>query len=771
MVRLHLDKRASYMLDLAYQTGLQTGQSLSYRMLEILLGDMEVATEISLHNMSAKEILGALLQAKREAPEVDILVQDREEDYVAQVENLIGVSSRHATMYGRTKITPVDLLAASSYLAPAEKRTAKVPLSAADHRILRLKETLFGQAASVAMVAQNDNATSTTRALTYKKAKSPQDHGISEEDYKSFMELGDFISPNRAVPFFGRENEVYRVEKALGLKRKPNVILLGDGGVGKTAIIEELAAQGKYLVFSVGVNRLVEGTNYRGDFEKKMKTLIELGERYSSKVVLFVDEIHTIMGAGMASGSPLDASNTLKAPLARGTLKLVGCTTYGEYRKHIEKNPAFVRRFTKITVDEPARDDAINILAASHDDISQHHDVYFQKECFPLAFDLAARYLKPNKMPDIGFDILDSAASWAQERNGNQGKTLVTPSDISKAVSEIGNIPEATMSRSEKDKVLNLEQGLKAEIFGQNTAIEKIAQRIANALELPNESCVRDSMLFTGPTGVGKTEVAKLLAQFLDLNFVRFDMSEYMERHAVSRLIGAPPGYVGYDQGGLLATEIKKKPYSLVLLDEIEKGHPDIYNILLQILGNGGFTDGQGGYVDCQNIILILSTNIGQGEVRPGIGFTAGDNTDAPNREFAKFFSPELRGRMGDVIDFEKLDRESMLSLTRKFLRQAAEGLAKQKGIKVIFDAAVEDSVVKHGFSPVFGARPTKAYVRFKVMDTLVNALLKDEIRRNDLVRVFTGNSSDEYAWEKVVNQRGTVTLSGNTGVVHLRQG
>lgn len=771
MVRLHLDKRASYMLDLAYQTGLESGQSLSYRMLEILLGDMDVATEIGTHRMRAKDILGGLLQAKRELPSVDILVQSREEDYVAQVDSMISMSSRHATMYGRTKVTPIDLLAAATYMAPAEKKAAKIPLGSADQQLLHLREILFGQATNVEMLAQNDNPASPSRALTYRKAKTPLEHGVSEEDLKAFQELGDFVSPDRTVPFFGRENEVYRVEKILGLRRKPNAILIGDGGVGKTAIIEELAAQGKYLVFSVDVNRLVEGTNFRGDFEKKMKSLIQLGERYNSKVVLFIDEIHTIIGAGMASGSPLDASNTLKKPLARGSLKLVGCTTYVEFRKYIEKNPAFDRRFTKVIVDEPGRDDAIKILGASHDDLAEHHDVFFHKDCFPLTYDLATRFLKPKKMPDVGFDVLDLAAHWAQERNGNQGKALVTPSDISRAVSELGNIPEATMSKSDRDKVITLERELKSEIFGQNAAIEKVAQRTANAIALPNEYCVRDSMLFTGPTGVGKTEVAKLMARNLGLNFVRFDMSEFMERHSISRLIGAPPGYVGYDQGGLLATEIKKKPYSLVLLDEIEKGHPDIYNILLQILSNGSFTDGQGNNVDCQNIILILSTNIGQGEVRSGIGFTAGENTDAPGKEFAKFFSPELRGRMGDTITFEKLDHTSMLSLTRKFLGQAAEGMARQNGIKVVFDPAVEDSVIQHGFSPVFGARPTKDYVRFKVMDTLVSGLLHDEIRRGDLVRIFTGSASNTYAWEKVANQNGVIPLGGNTGVMHLRQG
>lgn len=769
MDQLPLDKASQHILDLAYSSGMGTGQSLPERLLEILMSDLEVSTEIGALNMSAKNILLGLRAAQKEDPPVDISLENEEELYFQQVENIIGVSTRHARMYGRTKVTPIDMLAAASYIVPTSRKTAELRHRGIDGALTELRTALFGRAATSAMINQHQN--DNTPALGYNKARTPRDRGISADDETAFQAFGKFLPQTRSLPFHGRENEVYKVERTLDLTRKPNVMLIGDGGVGKSAIIEELAAQGRFLVFSVEISKMVEGTTYRGDFEKKMNALIALGERYKDNVVIFIDEIHTVMGAGQAAGSPLDASNALKATLARGGLHLVGCTTYAEYRRHIEKNPAFDRRFTKVFIDEPPREDAIKILAASVDDIADHHDVIFRQECFALTYDLAVRYLRPKKMPDIGFDVLDMAAHRAQEHNGRQGKAQVDAADIAYAVSEIAGIPQATMSKSDRDRVLTLEQDMKGQIFGQDGAIEKIVRRTANAVTLPNENSVRDSMLFTGPTGVGKTEVAKLLAHHLDMNFMRFDMSEFMERHSVSRLIGAPPGYVGYDKGGLMANEIRRKPHTLLLLDEIEKAHPDVFNILLQILSNGSFTDGQDNQVDCQNLIIILSTNIGQGEIRNGIGFTASKNGDAPHAAFAKFFSPELRGRMGESIEFEKLGQSAMQNLTRKFLAAAAAGVQKESGISVAFDQTVEDSVVKNGFSPEFGARPTQAFVRFKVMDALVTPLLRQEIRRGDLVRIFAGTPDTEFSWEKVDRTaRGIVHLPGRGGVMHLAQ-
>mgnify|MGYP001423844582 FL=1 len=526
-------------------------------------------------------------------------------------------------------------------------------------------------------------------------------------------------------PLIGREKEVNRVVQILSRRRKNNPLLVGDSGVGKTAVAEGLArliiegrvpeVLSKSIIFSLDLGALLAGTKYRGDFEKRFKSLLNELKK-NENAVLFIDEIHTIIGAGAASGGVMDASNLLKPALTSGDLRCIGSTTYQEYRGIFEKDRALSRRFQKIDIEEPDIDTTYKILRGLKPHFEKYHNLRYSDKSLKAASELADRYINDRFMPDKAIDVIDEAGAFQRLQPSSKRKKLIQVSDMERVVASIANVPPKHVTKSDIDSLKSLATNLKMVVFGQDEAIDSLATAIKLSRAGLNESEKPiGSFLFSGPTGVGKTEVSRQLANILGIELLRFDMSEYMERHTVSRLIGAPPGYVGFDQGGLMTEAVTKNPHSVLLLDEIEKAHPDVFNLLLQVMDHGTLTDNNGRKADFRNVILIMTTNAGAQEMaRSSIGFSEQNHTSDGLEILKKTFTPEFRNRLDSIVQFSSLSKETIRTVVDKFL-VALQVQLDDKNVVLHIDGSVVEWFVENGYSKSMGARPMGRLIQEKL--------------------------------------------------------
>jgi ATP-dependent Clp protease ATP-binding subunit ClpA len=547
-------------------------------------------------------------------------------------------------------------------------------------------------------------------------------------------------------PLIGRETELTRVIQTLCRRRKNNPLLVGEAGVGKTAIAEGLARRIKEnnvpevlknaRIFSLDMGALLAGTKYRGDFEQRLKAVLkELADE--PHAILFIDEIHTMIGAGAASGGTMDASNLLKPALSNGTLKCIGATTYQEYRGIFEKDHALSRRFQKIDVPEPSIEQTIEILKGLKSRFETHHGIKYSTAALTSAVELSSRFINDRHLPDKAIDVIDEAGAAQRILPKSKQKKLIGKHEIEEIIAKIARVPSRTVSSDDRNLLKTLDRDLKTVVFGQNTAIDVLARAIKMSRSgLGNPQKPIGSFLFSGPTGVGKTEVARQLAFAMGMPLHRFDMSEYMERHAVSRLIGAPPGYVGFDQGGLLTETINKQPHCVLLLDEIEKAHPDIFNILLQVMDHGTLTDNNGRKADFRNVVIIMTTNAGAEALsKAQIGFTQSGVHGDETAEIKRLFTPEFRNRLDAIISFATLDKEVILRVVDKFLMQLEEQLNEKK-VEVIFTDALKNYLAKAGFDPLMGARPMARLIQDTIRSALADELLFGRLSNGGKVTV-----------------------------------
>jgi ATP-dependent Clp protease ATP-binding subunit ClpA len=550
--------------------------------------------------------------------------------------------------------------------------------------------------------------------------------------------LNELAIAGKIDPLIGRDHEVERIIQTLCRRRKNNPLLVGEAGVGKTAIAEGLARKiveeevpeiliGS-TVYSLDLGALVAGTKYRGDFEKRLKAVINQLKKEPG-AVLFIDEIHTIIGAGSASGGVMDASNLIKPVLASGEIKCIGSTTYAEYRGVFEKDRALARRFQKIDVPEPSIEESYQILKGLKSRFEEHHNVKYTLPALRKATELASRYINDRHLPDKAIDVIDEAGAKRRLMPIKQRKKTIGVHDIEEIVAKIARIPSNTVSSNDLDMLKNLGKNLSRVVFGQDEAIKALDSAIKMSRSgLGREAKPIGSFLFAGPTGVGKTEVCRQIAKIMGIELIRFDMSEYMERHSVSRLIGAPPGYVGYDQGGLLTEEMNKHPYSVVLLDEIEKAHPDVFNILLQVMDNGTLTDSNGRKADFRNVILVMTTNAGAEMMsRSSMGFTLQDHTRDTGEAIKKAFTPEFRNRLDAVIQFKGLSPKIILNVVDKFLIELESQLEAKKVSMNVTDSARKWLAAK-GYDLQMGARPMARVIQDEIKQVLANELLFGEL-------------------------------------------
>jgi ATP-dependent Clp protease ATP-binding subunit ClpA len=548
------------------------------------------------------------------------------------------------------------------------------------------------------------------------------------------VNLNKLAAEGKIDPLIGRESEVERVIQTLCRRRKNNPLLVGEAGVGKTAIAEGLAwrvTQGDVpeilqnaVVYSLDMGALLAGTKYRGDFEQRLKAVLKQ-MKANPNGILFIDEIHTIIGAGSASGGTLDASNLLKPALSSGQLKCIGATTFNEFRGVFEKDHALSRRFQKIDVNEPTVEQTVQILRGLKSRFEEHHGVKYSALALTTAAELAARFINDRHLPDKAIDVIDEAGAAQRILPKSRQKKTIGKPEIEDIISKIARIPPQSVNQDDRTKLQTIDRDLKNVVFGQDPAIEALASAIKMARAgLGKTDKPIGSFLFSGPTGVGKTEVAKQLAFILGIELIRFDMSEYMERHAVSRLIGAPPGYVGFDQGGLLTEAITKKPHAVLLLDEIEKAHPDVFNILLQVMDHGTLTDNNGRKADFRNVIIIMTTNAGAESLQKRtIGFTETKQAGDEMADIKRMFTPEFRNRLDATISFRALDEEIILRVVDKFLMQLEEQLHEKK-VEATFSELLRKFLAKKGFDPLMGARPMSRLIQDMIRKALADELL-----------------------------------------------
>jgi ATP-dependent Clp protease ATP-binding subunit ClpA len=550
-------------------------------------------------------------------------------------------------------------------------------------------------------------------------------------------------------PLVGRDNELERVIQILCRRRKNNPLLVGEAGVGKTAIAEGLARRivegkvpdilAKCQVYSLDMGSLLAGTKYRGDFEQRLKSVLkQLADNPNS--ILFIDEIHTVIGAGAASGGTLDASNLLKPALSSGQMKCIGATTYTEYRGVFEKDHALSRRFQKVDVNEPSIQETVEILRGLKSRFEQHHGIKYTPNALTTAAELSARYINDRHLPDKAIDVIDEAGAAQKILPKAKQRKVVGKHEIEEIVAKIARIPAKSVSNDDRSALMSLDRDLKAVVFGQDKAIDALASAIKMARSgLGNPQKPIGSFLFSGPTGVGKTEVARQLAYTMGIELIRFDMSEYMERHAVSRLIGAPPGYVGFDQGGLLTEQIAKHPYAVLLLDEIEKAHPDIFNILLQVMDHGTLTDNNGRKADFRNVIVIMTTNAGaESLTKTSIGFTQDKKAGDEMIDIKRMFTPEFRNRLDAIISFAALNEEIILRVVDKFLMQLEDQLHEKK-VEIVFTDLLKADLAKKGFDPSMGARPMARLIQDTIRRALADELLFGRLANGGKVTVDIG--------------------------------
>jgi ATP-dependent Clp protease ATP-binding subunit ClpA len=584
-----------------------------------------------------------------------------------------------------------------------------------------------------------------------------QAEGQSRSPLESYaVNLNEQALLGKIDPLIGRRNEVQRTVQILCRRRKNNPLFVGEAGVGKTAIAEGLAKMivdgdvpeilADAVIYALDLGALLAGTKYRGDFEKRLKAVLAQ-LRKEEGAILFIDEIHTIIGAGAASGGVMDASNLIKPMLASGELKCIGSTTYHEYRGIFEKDRALARRFQKIDITEPSVDDTVKILEGLKSRFEEHHEVRYSKQALRTAVELSARYINDRHLPDKAIDIIDEAGARQRLQAPSKRKKTIGVTEVEHIVAKMARIPEKSVSRSDREVMRNLERDLKMVVYGQEEAIDTLSTAIKMSRSgLANPEKPIGSFLFAGPTGVGKTEVTRQLARIMGIELIRFDMSEYMERHTVSRLIGAPPGYVGFDQGGLLTEAITKSPHAVLLLDEIEKAHPDVFNLLLQVMDHGTLTDNNGRKADFRNVVLVMTTNAGADRIsRASIGFTQQDHSTDAMEVIQRMFTPEFRNRLDAVVQFQSLDPQTIGHVVDKFIIEL-EAQLEDKGVTLEADEAARAWLAENGYDPLMGARPMGRLIQEKIKKTLAEELLFGRLERGGHVKI--GSDGDDLTFE-----------------------
>ena len=583
-----------------------------------------------------------------------------------------------------------------------------------------------------------------------------EQENIKTEENAYLINLNNLVNEDKIDNLIGRTKEIDRLIQILSRRSKNNPLLVGESGVGKTAIAEGLAylicnkkvpsILNESVIYSLDIAALIAGTKYRGDFEKRLKEVLKFLET-KENAILFIDEIHTIIGAGSASGGSLDVSNLLKPALGKGSLRCIGSTTFQEYRGIFDQNQALSRRFQKIDVVEPSFDECIEIINGIKSIYEEYHNVAYSSEAINASVDLSSKYINERFLPDKAIDVIDETGAMLNIARKNNKKITVNQSDIEKTIAKITKIPEQNITISDKKDLKNLEENLKRVIFGQDLAVETLANAIKlSRVGLRDDNKTIGSFLFTGPTGVGKTEISKQLSEILGIDLIRFDMSEYMERHTVSRLIGAPPGYVGFDQGGLLTEAIVKSPHCVLLLDEIEKAHPDIFNILLQVMDAGVLTDNNGRKADFRNVILIMTTNIGAELLaKRNIGFSSSSNESDAMNSLNKLFTPEFRNRLDETIQFNYLDKSIILSIVDKFLTKLQAQLDK-RNVEIVVSKAVISWIADNGYDKEMGARPMERFISKNIKKPLVDKLLFGNLKSGGQIKLDIVNGSLKFA-------------------------
>ncbi len=650
----------------------------------------------------------------------------------------------HVQSSGKKEVTPGNVLVAIF----GEKQSHAVYLLA-QQDVVRLDVVNFISHG----ISKSEEEMESTGELS-EPEKDKEGNASALEKYA--VNLNQQAVNGKIDPLIGREMEIERTVAILCRRRKNNPLYVGEAGVGKTAIAEGLArliVEGNVpdvlsdcTIYALDLGSLIAGTKYRGDFEKRLKAVVnEL--KSTPGAVLFIDEIHTLIGAGAASGGVMDASNLIKPVLANGELRCIGSTTYQEYRGIFEKDHALARRFQKIDIPEPSIDETVAILAGLRSRFEEHHGISYERAALEAAAELSARHINDRQLPDKAIDVIDEAGANMRLRPADERPKKVTVTDIENIVAKVARIPPKSVSSSDRDLLRTLERDLKLVIFGQDQAINTLAGAIKMSRSgLGDENKPVGSFLFAGPTGVGKTEVTRQLAMSLGVELIRFDMSEYMERHTVSRLIGAPPGYVGYDQGGLLTEAVNKQPHSVLLLDEIEKAHPEVFNLLLQVMDHGTLTDNNGRKADFRNVVIVMTTNAGAQEMsRASIGFTRQDHTGDGVEVIKRMFTPEFRNRLDAVIQFRSLSLDVVMRVVDKLLVEL-EAQLDQKGVAIEVDEDARDWIARHGYDEKMGARPMARLIQDRIKRPLAEELLFGKLSKGG--RVSVSVSDDKLALE-----------------------
>ena len=683
--------------------------------------------------------------------ELENLVSDDEDDAkpTAGFQRVIQRAVIHVQSSGREEVTGANVLVAifaereshAAYFLQEQDMTRYDAVNYISHGIAKRAGMTE---ARPPRGAEEEMSTTETSAETKKKTEALEAYCVN---------LNDKALKGKIDPLIGRDAEIARTIQVLCRRSKNNPLYVGDPGVGKTAIAEGLArriVKGEVpevllgsTVFALDMGALLAGTRYRGDFEERLKQVVKEIEEYP-KAIMFIDEIHTVIGAGATSGGAMDASNLLKPALASGNVRCIGSTTYKEYRQFFEKDRALVRRFQKIDVNEPSVPDAIEILKGLKPYFEEHHKVRYTHDAIKAAVELAARYINDRKLPDKAIDVIDESGAAQMLVTESKRRKVIGVKEIEETIATMARIPPKSVSKNDAEVLEHLDTNLKRVVYGQDKAIETLAAAIKLAragLREPEKPI--GSYLFAGPTGVGKTEVAKQLAKLLGVEMLRFDMSEYMERHTVSRLIGAPPGYVGFDQGGLLTDGVDQHPHCVLLLDEIEKAHPDLFNILLQVMDHGSLTDHNGKKVDFRNVILIMTTNAGAADLaKAPIGFNRvkreGDDTEAINR----LFTPEFRNRLDAVVAFQNLPLEVIRQVVTKFVMQLEAQLA-DRNVTFELDDAATDWLATNGYDRQMGARPLGRVIQEHIKKPLADEVLFGKLKRGGVVKVTAAKTED----------------------------
>ena len=747
MLSASLEKTLHRALDLASERNHEFS-TLEHLLLS-LIDDKDASAVLRACNVDVKKLTYSLSQYLDKELKNLVTAMPQDPKPTAAFQRVIQRAVIHVQSAGKSEVTGSNILVALF----SERES---------HAVYFLQEQDISRFDVVNYISHGiTKSTKSTQTQSSTASTSANEKETAEPEAKRNDQSNYLISLNQRAmngkidPIIGRDEEITRTIQILCRRSKNNPLLVGDPGVGKTAIAEGLARKivecdvpeilQHHEVYNLDMGALLAGTRYRGDFEERLKNLLQHLESLKN-AILFIDEIHTIIGAGATSGGAMDASNLLKPALARGTLRCIGATTYKEFKNNFEKDRALVRRFQKIDVAEPSEDDTIKIITGLKPYYEQHHQVKYAKDALQAAVSLSMRYITDRKLPDKAIDVLDEAGAAQHIKDVAQRKKIITRKEIEGVVAKIARIPEQNISKGDKDTLYRLKNNLKTVILGQDEAIEQLD----TALKL-SRAGLRDvekpvgCYLFTGPTGVGKTEVARQLSTIMSIPLLRFDMSEYMEKHSISRLIGAPPGYVGFEQGGLLTDQIEQKPYCVLLLDEIEKAHPDLFNILLQVMDHGMLTDHNGKSISFRNVIIIMTSNIGADVLsKSAIGFKqerqSGDEKESVNL----LFTAEFRNRLDAVICFKRLNRENMETIVDKFIAELEAQLIDKKVTITINDAA-RTWLSKKGFNEEYGARPLSRVIQEYVRKPLAEELLFGKLTKGGDVQITINNDKLDF--------------------------